>query len=64
MQTPLLSLKNLPEDQMLPKMRKHWIHNMFEAYQRMKADAGEDDDMGIDGAWLYFCTSFLVLIDK
>jgi hypothetical protein len=44
-------------------MRKRWIHDTFDAYQKMKAEA-EDDDMSTDGAWHYFCTFLLVLIVK
>jgi hypothetical protein len=37
---------------MPPKMGKRWIHDTFDAYQRMKADAGEEDGKGADGSFL------------
>jgi hypothetical protein len=46
---------------MPPKMRKRWIHDTFDAYQRMKADAGEDDGMGLDGAWFFLRMKFLLM---
>jgi hypothetical protein len=35
------------------KTRNHWIHDTFDAYQRMKAYAGQDDGMGAESAWLF-----------
>ncbi|KIM82086.1 hypothetical protein PILCRDRAFT_484330 [Piloderma croceum F 1598] len=53
----------LAKAQMPPTMRKCWIHDMFDAYQNVMADAGVDDGVDAEDVWIFF-NIVLVLMNK